>query len=570
MRTRTSLCLTLQVVLLGCLLPSVCQALLSDKKHGTWNLIGKIKAQATFRTIEAPDNNPIPIETGNLINQRTLLLMEFRHDLGRILRQPEIYYYLQLRAFYDSVWDIGPKIFRDDDKRRYYLFDNRDQINDLKWDVDLFLAFIDITYGPLFTRFGRQIISWGEMSTKRILDGTNPLDTTASLAVDLLERLVPLAMVRTTLTFDNVGPFSSVGVDGYYIPGSIENKNGEEIIDGSAVYPPIGRNTLEELQDPFSLSSLMQIVDQVPDDINSDRYGVKLNMMLGFLELNLAYYRVYSDIPVPFLDIDAFQPIYLTWPHIGRILGTLITDPSNFWNAFLGDQKLRVVLTYDTVDVYGGSFNYYVAPIDTVLRGEMGFLKDVPKIKPGSIADLVTELGGKVYLPGGNLTLADLLSGVDLGGLADMTLPFSSGSIATFDVLKYGIGIDKNVVTPLNRKKEFMLIFEYVGSKIFAYEENSIIYPWQGPNGETLYEPEYTHEFIFIARTDYFKGQLVPQFTTFYQVVPQALILIPGVTVFKGPWQFECTYMHTFSKSYEQEGFLATRNEITIAFSYNF
>jgi len=151
-----------------------------------------------------------------------------------------------------------------------------------------------------------------------------------------------------------------------------------------------------------------------------------------------------------------------------------------------------------------------------------------------------------------------------------MTLPFSSGTIATFDVLKYGIGIDKNIVTPLNRRKEFMLIFEYVGSKILEYEENSIIYPWQGPNGETLYEPEFTHDFIFIARTDYFKGQLVPQFTTFYEVVPRALVLIPSVTVFKGPWQFECTYMHTFSKSYEQEGFLASRNELTIGFAYNF
>ena len=30
-----------------------------------------------------------------------------------------------------------------------------------------------------------------------------------------------------------------------------------------------------------------------------------------------------------------------------------------------------------------------------------------------------------------------------------------------------------------------MLIFEYVGSKIVEYEENTIIYPWQGPNGET-------------------------------------------------------------------------------------
>lgn len=563
--------MTLQLVLLGCFLPDVCDALLSDKKHGTWSLIGKVKAQATFRTVDAPDNNPVPIKAGDLINQRNLLLIEFKHNLGRILPKPDIDYYLQMRAYYDSVWDIGPDIFSDNDTRREYLFDNRDQIDHLKKDIDLFLGYMDITYGPFFTRFGRQIISWGEMSTKRILDGANPLDTTASLAVDLLERMVPLFMVRSNLTFDNVGPFSSIGVEGYFVPGCIENKNGEDMIDGSAVFPPIGRNTQADLDNPFSMSSLMQIVEQVPDDIDSDRFGVKLNMMISGLDLNFAYYRTFSDMPVPFLDIDAFQPIHLTWPHIGGIIGTLINDPRNFWNAFLGDQKLKVLLTYENVDVYGGSFNYYWDLIDTVIRGEMALYKNVPKITPGSIGDLVTGLGKKVYLPGDKLTLGNLISGIDFNDFfGDMTLPFTSGSISTFDVLKYGIAIDKNIVTPLNRKKEFMVMVEYVGSKILGYEKDAIIYPWQGPNGETLYEPEYTHDFIVIARTDYLKGQVTPQLTLFYEVVPRALVLIPSVTVTKGPWRFECTYMHTIANSYEQEGFLATRNEAFIALSYNF
>jgi hypothetical protein len=42
----------------------VAAALLSDQKASKWLLIGKVKAQATFRTVDTPDNNPIPIEAG--------------------------------------------------------------------------------------------------------------------------------------------------------------------------------------------------------------------------------------------------------------------------------------------------------------------------------------------------------------------------------------------------------------------------------------------------------------------------------------------------------------------------
>ena len=227
-------------------------------------------------------------------------------------------------------------------------------------------------------------------------------------------------------------------------PGAIESKNGEELIDGSAIYPPIGQNTLADLEDPFSMSSLMQIVEQVPDDIDSDRYGVKVNLMLGDLDLNFAYYRAYSDVPVPFLDVASFNPIQLTW------LDILSFDFNDPLGSILGDQKMKVILKLDKVDVYGSSFNYYLSKLDLVLRGEIALFKNVPKILPGSISDLINGLAGKIYLPFQGLTLGNLISNFDLGDLDDMILPFSSGRIATYDVWKYGIAIDKNIVTPLN------------------------------------------------------------------------------------------------------------------------
>ena len=537
-------------------------ALLSDQKASKWLLIGKLKAQATFRTTDTPDNNPIPIEAGDLISQRNLLFLEFKHNLGDVVPGLQLAYFLQARFFYDGAWDYGPDVLSDDDTRRYYLYDNRDQIDDLKKDADLFIGYLDVTSGPFFCRIGRQVLSWGEMSTLRVLDGTNPLDN-STLSVDLLERLVPLAMIRTSLAFDYVGPFSSLSLQGYYVPGKLDNTNGEDIIGGSPIMPPIGRYTIEDLEDPFSLASLSQVADQVEDDIDSDRFGVKLGMMVGGLNLSFAYYRTYSDIPVPFLDVDALHPVYL-WEVLGDF------DPEDPLGSILGGQKLKVLLDIEEVDVYGGSFNYQWEWIDTVLRGEFALYKNVPKMTGGSIETLVKELGGKIYLLPG-LSVGSLISGLDLGSLGNMVLPFSTGTIATFDVLKYGFGVDKWMKIPPLNTEDFIIIAEYVGSKILDYQDETILLPWQGPHGETLYETEYSHTFVLIANTSYLNGNLTPQLVAMYEVAPRAFSCIPSVKVVWRNMEFEASYFHTISDTYEGNlGMLESRNEVSFSVTYNF
>ena len=84
------------------------------------------------------------------------MFIEWRHDVGRIASRVSFNYFLQFRFFYDSAWDVGPDVLKDDPTRNYYLFDNRDQINDLKWDADLFLGYFDLAGGPVFLRVGRR------------------------------------------------------------------------------------------------------------------------------------------------------------------------------------------------------------------------------------------------------------------------------------------------------------------------------------------------------------------------------------------------------------------------------
>jgi hypothetical protein len=553
------------------LVPSLCSAIVVDKKKGKWSLLGRLKLEATFRTTDTPDNNPIPIEAGDLVSQRNLLFLEWRHDLGNVTSWLSFNYFLQFRFFYDSAWDIGPDVLKDDATRNYYLFDNREQIDDLKWDADLFIGYFDLSSGPVFLRVGRQVMSWGEMTTLRILDGINPTDNT-SLAVDLLERLVPLFMVRMNLAFDYVGPFSSVSLEGYYVPGKIDNTSGEEIIEGSPIVTPLSQNTVEDLADPLSLGSLMQLTQQVQDTYDADRYGVRLGLMFKGLETNFAYYRAYSEIPVPWLDVPGFRPIQLTWPDIGQAIANAISGGSPF-EPLLKGQLLDVVLKVDKVDVYGGSFNYNWALVDTVMRGEFGLFKNVPKMTPGSVRDMIEGLGSKVYLPPpiDNITLANVLEDVSLGDIENEILPFTSGQLTTFDELRYGLGLDKWTKVPHLSRDDFLFIFEYVGKHILGYKEKTILQPWRGPNGEIIYEPEWSNTLLLIITTNYLNGNLSPRLVTMYEFEPRALSFIPSVAYDWRTLTFELSYFHTVSNSYKGRlGMLESRNEISFNFIWNF
>ena len=554
-------------LLLTVLDPGVCRAILTDKKNGRWSLLGRLKLEATFRTNDTPENNPIPIEAGDLVTQRNLLFIEWRHDVGRITPWLSFDYFLQFRFFYDSAWDVGPDVLKDDPTRHYYLFDNRDQINDLKWDADLFLGYFNLAAGPVFLRVGRQVMSWGEMTTLRILDGINPTDNT-SLAVDLLERLVPLFMVRMNVAVEHVGPFSSVSLEGYYVPGKIDDTKGEEIIDGSPIIPPVGRSTINDLEDPLSLASLKQLTQQVEDTYDADRYGVKLGLMLEGLEMNFAYYRAYSEIPVPWLDVPGFQPIHLAWSDVVRAI--LSDDPIG---TLLRGQKLDVVLRYDKVDVFGGSFNYNWGRIDTIIRGELALFKNVPKMTPGSVRGMIEGLGSKVYLPPpvDDVTLADLLEHVDLGDIEHEILPFTSGQIATYDELRYGLGLDKWTKIPHLGREDFLFILEYVGKKILGYEEKAILQPWRGPHDQVIYEPEWSNTFLLIVSANYLNGNLTPRLVTMYEIEPHALSLIPSLAYDWKTLTLGVSYFYTISDSYEGRlGMLQSRNELSFNFIWNF
>ena len=216
--------------------------------------------------------------TGNLVQHRNFLTLEWRHNLNRVSREfPSVGeafrfmnldafdYYLNLRTEYDGVWDYGPNKMKKmmggtrlhapyfDDPSTATQFDglyftpfsatnprqnpwpqtgmksadfpgnvislsNRRWLRDFRGpNVRLFEWYFNITKGPLFMRFGRQNLSWGETDGFRLLDQINPLDNSfAGFLTSLDERRIPLNMLRAQWSFGTVGPVSDLTLEGFY------------------------------------------------------------------------------------------------------------------------------------------------------------------------------------------------------------------------------------------------------------------------------------------------------------------------------------------------------------------
>lgn len=566
--------LCLMIVVVACGYPGAAFAILKDQENGKWSLMGQVKTQVTFRTEDGEPNTPLPYKAGDMTSQRNLFMLEWKQDLGERWKGIKIEYLVKGRAYYDGAWDYGPDVMSAESTRDEYVLNNRKlvddkkEVDDNKWGADIFNCYVDFTKGGFFSRLGRQTLSWGEMSTIRILDGTNPMNT-SSLAVDMQERLIPLWMARFNVAIEGVGPFESLSLGGYYVPGKIDNTYDEKMTDGAPVYPTIGRDYAYELSDPFSMASLKQYLNLTESDIDADRYGVKLGMVYKGLDFNLAYYRMYSELPVPQLQIDDLQTFNVD-------LGSIsIQDPLG---SILGDQYLHVVKTRDTVDVYGTSFNYNIGAIDTVLRGEGAFFKDVPMMPPGYLDDVLAALSSKANVVGLNQTVNDLVALFPLGSVATQLLPFTCGEVPKYDVIKYGFGLDKWIKVPVVSKQDILCTFEYVGSKTLDWKRHEIIQPWYAPwdddkdgHWDTVWAPEYSNTFILILRTNYFNGNLIPQIVTMYEVEPQATVFFPSVRYsFKGV-DFDLSWFCTTAKGYEGTlGMLQKKDELSFSITYNF
>jgi hypothetical protein len=240
------------------------------------SLSGQAYSRATFALEDSMAAGKNLYSTGNLVQHRNFLTLEWRHNLNRAARSmPTIGpvmeflnfdafdYFLNMRTEYDGVWDYGPnKMKRMMGGTRLHVpyFDDRTtatpndglyftpfprspwpagrvasdypadviSLTNRRWlrefrgpNIRLFEWYFNITKGPLFIRFGRQNLSWGESDGFRLLDQINPLDNSfAGFLTGLDERRIPLNMLRAQWSFGTVGPINDLTLEGFY---SIDN-----------------------------------------------------------------------------------------------------------------------------------------------------------------------------------------------------------------------------------------------------------------------------------------------------------------------------------------------------------
>ncbi|MGE4094583.1 MAG: DUF1302 family protein [Candidatus Binatia bacterium] len=194
-------------------------------------------------------------QKGNLVQHRNFLSLEWRHNVNRLSREfpvtsvlaeflnfDALDYYLNARFEYDGVWEYGPsaarRLRRGGPKGqhwgralgaipesypgqfvRYDEFEfesSRRRIKELLAQFRLFEWYVNITKGPLFIRFGKQNLSWGEADVFRLLDQINPLDNNfGGFTTALDERRIPLDMLRAQWSFGTVGPVQDLTLEGF-------------------------------------------------------------------------------------------------------------------------------------------------------------------------------------------------------------------------------------------------------------------------------------------------------------------------------------------------------------------
>ncbi|MGH7818272.1 MAG: DUF1302 family protein, partial [Candidatus Binatia bacterium] len=417
----------------------------------TLQLTGRVSTQASWRADDPRGFTNPRIPVGNLVQSRHLLDLELHHDLGTWLSErlgplpiDTLAYRVRVKPAYDGVPDYGPSKLDpdenpDDDSLRQYSHE-RIQHNAFPWN-----AYVDLARGPVFFRVGRQDLSWGETDGFRLLDMIEPVDNRFGfpLVEDLDDRRIPLWMVRSTLELPwlNVGPFSNLLLEGYWVPGTIDNQESPPMPLAS----PFGINQPR----PEQLGASLEV--HVPEKslTNSRGGGRVLGTVMNRVTFALAHYYTFNDIPSGGFRIDPNDP---PGPNLSNPGCDLTGTPFEIALCF-GHPSL--IVDYSPIQISGASFSTAV-PYDplSILRGEIAFfhserVEQARDFSSGSLQPLFFQ--------------------------AIQTGESTMTPVRNRNVLRWVLGLDRPVfIRPLNRANTFFFSGQYFHARVLGHAEDSI------------------------------------------------------------------------------------------------
>ncbi len=266
--------------------------------------------------------------------------------------------FLSYRGAYDAIFAIRNDKYGDIREKSQADFElGKD---DIEWENDLREAFMDlVAQGGMqktVVRLGRQIVQWGEADGFNLLNVVCPNDYSWHMFfADPQDTATPLWMARLNYTVAGVSIFDTLGLELLAIPDIRPNqtapfggKDGYTNFDAPYAY----------LYEPFKYVlagygfpriqqyQTKRMEEVVPGDtLDNMEYGGALSMAIGGLHATLNYLTCYQD--------DAAM------------------DVSGIMDFFAGRSKdINIYFRHPRQRVMGGSFNYFFAPFNCVVRGE--------------------------------------------------------------------------------------------------------------------------------------------------------------------------------------------------------
>jgi hypothetical protein len=389
--------------------------------------------------------------------------------------------------------------------------------------------------GPVFVRFGRQAISWGESDTIALLDQNNPFDVTQAapgLFEDLDEARIPLWTLRTSLTlFDTLGPLSSGFIEAYWVPGPLDVNVGFLPQRTASPYSPRGPDPQEQI--PAVLPAQFVLLDHVPKkNIGSSRYGFRVQTVVNRTHTVSAWaYTHFPNAPVPLGD------------------GLVRAQP--------GGQIFTTETVHELTWAVGLADTFFLEPLDAIIRAEAEYFINEPSFIP-QVNLNITE--------GGNL-------------LDPLRVP---GQVPHANYLRWELGFDRFFfLRALNPTNSFTLVTAIVGSynldetSVRDFRQNGQFKPeffkkpiGTAPQPDDFVQQKTVEAFGQVAlRTDYMHGRLQPGLVAI-QNVRGTWALNPTLTYRFRDWLLFTANFIFIGGEYQQIGFFRDRDQASLRVTY--
>ncbi len=480
----------------------------------TFEVTGKVQSRVSIRLQDSEGFTAPPISVGNLVQWRNIAYLEINHDLKKLQGQVDILkplewlelsakYHLVGRFMYDGIYDFGPQAFRDVKDR------DKENITSFGHQYDLWAFYVDLSRGPAFFRFGKQNLAWGETDVFRLLDQINPLDGTfGGFFEDLDDRRIPLWMLRGSYNFGVLGPIDSFTVEGFWVPGNWD----------AHVSPLSPYGTAYSIPLPPPSPMLQQRTLYPAKTMSNSRWGVRVMAMLWGMNLSVAHYKTFMDLPTPLFVVEP--------------------DPAPIGTTY---QELH----FDDIQITGASMSFWESWTDTVVRAEAAWF-----------------WSEAVFIPEINTPLAPLP--VPIPGIPGIP---QTGQIPEKDFLRAMIGLDKNVwIRPLNKSQTFVVSLQYFAQWVPDYDSRMMQSVPMYPDFSYAAVKEVEGQFTMLVNSTYLNGKVTPQMVLGYDV-RGAWLIQPSVSLLREPFRLMIQYS-AITGNFTGMGIFRDRDQISFSLSY--